>query len=207
LPKREVPHKPIESDIINKQQAAVISSWIDKLEPKLGFFASIKVNGKTNHFYEDVESYMYKPSKNPYEFSATLNNNITKALTIYKCLNSNKIIGEYKETSIITRHEKQLRYGPSTNSFLFSFESNSISNPVISRLELSKLYPIDHNTGLVNYDKVKFINYDNDKKSISLIPENIFDIRHFRIFRNSKRIKVERVETIEIVNGEITRDN
>ncbi|RIA94676.1 hypothetical protein C1645_803453 [Glomus cerebriforme] len=202
LPERIIPHRPIESEIINKLQGAIISSWINKLEPKLGFFATIRSRkGKINDFYEDVESYMYKPSQNPYDFlKNNNNNNNNKFLIIYKCSNSNKIIGEYKEIDTIKLAHNSLKYGPNKNSFLFSLESNSIANPIISRLKLSHIIH-DHDNP-VNYDRVKFIKYDSNKKKIRLSSKNIFDIRHFNIFNNSnnsKYIKIDKVETIQII--------
>ncbi|CAB4381168.1 unnamed protein product [Rhizophagus irregularis] len=203
LPKRIFPQKSIESEIINKQQAAIIASWIDKLEPKLGFFATIRTRkGKFNNFYENVQSYMYKSIENPYDFlknnnDNNVNNDNIMLLTIYECLNSNKIIGEYKEITI-TRMSRKLRFGPTTNSFIFTLNVNSITNPIISRLKLSNIF-YDNTCRPDDFKRVKLIDYDHNEKIISLNSKNIFDIRCFEIFQGEKNIKVDQVETIRLV--------
>jgi hypothetical protein len=204
LPTRMCPQRSIESDIINKQQAAIIASWIDKLEPKLGFFATIKTRkGKFNNFFENVQPYMYKSFENPYDFLKNNNNNnddnsnnIT-LLTIYECSNSKKIIGEYKEIKI-TKMNRTLRFGPTTNSFLFSLKLNSTTDLIISRLKLSHIFH-DKICHPINFGRVKFIDYDPNEKLISLNSKNIFDIRHFDIFQGEKNIKVDQIENIRLV--------
>ncbi|RGB27547.1 hypothetical protein C1646_819702 [Rhizophagus diaphanus] len=203
LPKRIFPQKSIESEIINKQQAAIIASWIDKLEPKLGFFATIRTRkGKFNNFCENVQSYTYKSFENPYDFlknnnDNNVNNDNIMLLTIYECLNSNKIIGEYKEITI-TRMRRKLRFGPTTNSFIFTLNVNSITNPIISRLKLCNIfYDVTYRPD--DFKRVKLIDYDHNEKIISLNSKNIFDIRCFEIFQGEKNIKVDQVETIRLV--------
>ncbi|GBB90438.1 hypothetical protein RclHR1_01740015 [Rhizophagus clarus] len=212
LPKRLSPQRSIESEIINKQQAAIIASWIDKLEPKLGFFATIKTRrGEFNNFYENVQSYMYKTFENPYDFLESNNNNYynnnngVELLTIYMCSNSNRIIGEYKEINV-TRMNQKLRFGPTTNSFLFSLKINSITNSIISRLKLSHIFS-DNICHRVDFGRVKFIDYDPNKKIISLNSKNIFDIRYSDIFQGGENIKVDQTETIRIVRRNPATEN
>ncbi|CAG8515192.1 373_t:CDS:1 [Rhizophagus irregularis] len=145
---------------------------------------------------------MYKSIENPYDFlknnnDNNVNNDNIMLLTIYECLNSNKIIGEYKEITI-TRMSRKLRFGPTTNSFIFTLNVNSITNPIISRLKLSNIF-YDNTCRPDDFKRVKLIDYDHNEKIISLNSKNIFDIRCFEIFQGEKNIKVDQVETIRLV--------
>ncbi|CAB4403739.1 unnamed protein product [Rhizophagus irregularis] len=127
---KENSSKNIDSKIITKQHAELISKWIDKLDVK-----------------DEIE--------NPYEFELILRgsrdgfspkrfheicDNKSHTISIIKVKGSNEILGGYN--SIIWKSDD--KWGTTKDSFIFSFKNkNSIKNYTLSRVK-SEVCAIDN---------------------------------------------------------------
>ncbi|GBC28928.2 carbohydrate-binding module family 13 protein [Rhizophagus irregularis DAOM 181602=DAOM 197198] len=127
---KENDSKNIDSKIITKQHAELISKWIDKLDIK-----------------DEIE--------NPYEFELILRgsrdgfspkkfheicDNKSHTISIIKVKGSNEILGGYN--SIIWKSDD--KWGTTKDSFIFSFKNkNSIKNYTLSRVK-SEVCAIDN---------------------------------------------------------------